>query len=233
MSSAQTLKNTESEKRRTGGRPAAADPAQQRARILNAALAHFARRGFDGASLRAIATEAGVAHGLIRHYFRNKDDLWLAAADHIFGQVVRALANSPDTDDAGDPVARIEARVRAFVHMSSRVPHLAGFMLQAGLAGGVRFDHLIETYVRPLYQQVLGTYQRAIDKGKAAPLDAHFIFIIATNAATAPFAQAAVSKALSGRDLHDPETADAYADVLIRVLLGGTLKPEEARKRGY
>ncbi|MGW8566681.1 TetR/AcrR family transcriptional regulator [Isoptericola sp. NPDC055881] len=45
--------------------------------ILDAALALFSERGFEGASLRAIAAEAGVDPGLIRHFFGDKDSLFI------------------------------------------------------------------------------------------------------------------------------------------------------------
>lgn len=232
--------------RERAGRPAGADPDRQRALILEAALGRFARQGFGAATLREIAADAGVAHGLIRHYFRNKPDLYRAAADHLFTQVASALATQPDSGrvragsgragSGSDPMQLLEARVRAFVHLSARLPHLAGFMLQAGLAGGERFDDLIERHVRPLYQQMLRRYGAAVDAGRAADLDPVFVFIIATNAVSAPFAQAAVSRALSGRDLYDPAVADAYADTLVRVLLHGvtrsTPRPTRRTKSG-
>lgn len=47
--------------------------------MLAAARAVFADRGFDGASIRAIAAEAGVDPALVHHYFGSKDQLFLAA----------------------------------------------------------------------------------------------------------------------------------------------------------
>ncbi len=59
-----------------GRRPGAPDT---RTEILGAARALFAARGFAGASVRAIAAEAGVDPALVHHYFGTKDDLFLAA----------------------------------------------------------------------------------------------------------------------------------------------------------
>lgn len=44
--------------------------------ILDAALQLFAEHGFEGASLRAIATAAGVDAALIRHFFGDKETLF-------------------------------------------------------------------------------------------------------------------------------------------------------------
>ena len=60
---------------RTGRRPGNQGT---REAILTAARAAFAERGYDGASIRAIATGAGVDPALVHHYFGAKDQLFLA-----------------------------------------------------------------------------------------------------------------------------------------------------------
>lgn len=62
--------------RRTGRRPGNPDT---RDAILTAAREAFAERGFDRASIRAIATSAGVDPALVHHYFGTKDQLFLEA----------------------------------------------------------------------------------------------------------------------------------------------------------
>ena len=47
--------------------------------MLAAARTAFAERGYDGASIRGIATAAGVDPALVHHYFGTKDALFLAA----------------------------------------------------------------------------------------------------------------------------------------------------------
>ncbi|SDF28857.1 transcriptional regulator, TetR family [Blastococcus aurantiacus] len=49
--------------------------------MLAAARAAFAERGFDGATIRGIATAAGVDPALVHHYFGSKDQLFLAAIE--------------------------------------------------------------------------------------------------------------------------------------------------------
>lgn len=61
---------------RTGRRPGRQDTKEA---ILAAARDAFAEKGFDGASIRYIATSAGVDPALVHHYFGTKDQLFLAA----------------------------------------------------------------------------------------------------------------------------------------------------------
>jgi TetR/AcrR family transcriptional regulator len=215
---------------RPRGRPVKANPDGQRHELLMVAGAHFARHGFEGASLRAIATEAGLAHGLIRHYFGTKEDLWEAAAGHLFGQMQAAMAAAVSSVDNDDPLKRMAAQLRATVRTSARIPHLAGFVMQAGLAGGPRFARLVERYLRPAYALSLQPFARLRDKGRTAQINPHFIFMLATNAAVGPFAQLANARALADMELTDPDTADAYADALIEVLTHGILR-ETAHER--
>ena len=60
---------------------------ETREAILNAAIAEFADKGFDGASIRAIADRLGLQHPLITYHYRTKDILWRAAAEHAFAQI--------------------------------------------------------------------------------------------------------------------------------------------------
>src|SRR5216683_3858653 len=63
---------------------------ETRLAILNAALAEFAEKGFDAASIRAIANRTGLQHPLITYHYRTKEILWQAVAEYAFGRI-RAL----------------------------------------------------------------------------------------------------------------------------------------------
>ena len=61
---------------RTGRRPGNQDTRES---ILSAAREAFAEKGYDAASIRFIATRAGVDPALVHHYYGSKDQLFLAA----------------------------------------------------------------------------------------------------------------------------------------------------------
>ncbi|HEU4671843.1 MAG TPA: TetR family transcriptional regulator [Candidatus Limnocylindrales bacterium] len=63
---------------RTGRRPGAS---ATRDRILGAARASFAERGFDAASIRDVAARAAVDPALVHHYFGSKQRLFVAAME--------------------------------------------------------------------------------------------------------------------------------------------------------
>src|SRR5882762_3240611 len=55
--------------------------------IMNAALAEFAEKGFDGTSIRNIAERTGLQHPLITYHYRTKDILWEAVAEYAFAEI--------------------------------------------------------------------------------------------------------------------------------------------------
>jgi AcrR family transcriptional regulator len=54
---------------------AKAPPVDRRRQILDAAVRVFARQGFHSCRVSDIADEAGVAYGLVYHYFKSKDQV--------------------------------------------------------------------------------------------------------------------------------------------------------------
>jgi AcrR family transcriptional regulator len=63
-----------------------------RARIREAALEHFARDGYDRATIRAIAKTAGVSPGLLRHHYGSKEGLREACDHYVLEMIHRANA---------------------------------------------------------------------------------------------------------------------------------------------
>lgn len=219
----ETLRESDLATRARPGRPLNANPEQQRQNIIRAALAEFSQTGFAGTSLRRIAERAGVAHGLIRHYFQSKEELFHSAADYLFGEMTRPLMQAAEQADKDDPVQQLTVQVRAYVRMSARLPYMAGFLMHAGLDGGEHFDYVIEKYVKPLQALSLVPYRKAVALGLMRNMNPDFVFLIATHAATAPFANAALRSALADANSDDAAQIDEYADTLINILLEGAL----------
>ncbi|MEV4348958.1 TetR family transcriptional regulator [Actinoplanes sp. NPDC049596] len=95
--------------RRSGRRPGNQDT---RASILEAARATFAEKGYDKASIRAIAADAKVDPALVHHYFGTKEKLFLAALNAPInpGELIpQALAGPPD--QAGERLIRMALSV--------------------------------------------------------------------------------------------------------------------------
>jgi TetR/AcrR family transcriptional regulator, fatty acid metabolism regulator protein len=70
--------------------------------ILDAAVRVFARKGYHASRVGDIAEEAGVAHGLLYHYFRSKDEL----LETIFRETWRDVLDAVRVIEESDETAR-------------------------------------------------------------------------------------------------------------------------------
>jgi AcrR family transcriptional regulator len=61
--------------------PKVVDPQERREEVLSAAWRVIQRDGLKGATIRAIAAEAGASTAVVTHYFRNKDEVLRLALD--------------------------------------------------------------------------------------------------------------------------------------------------------
>ena len=60
-------------------------PAERRDQILDTANALFAERGYDDVTIDDIAKGAGVARGLVHHYFGGRKEVYLALLERLGG----------------------------------------------------------------------------------------------------------------------------------------------------
>lgn len=91
---------------RTGRR---AGDSGTREAILQAARAQFAEHGYDSATIRAIAAEAGVDPALVHHFYGSKESLFAAVMQLpvIPGEVISAvMAGHKHTDGFGAHIVR-------------------------------------------------------------------------------------------------------------------------------
>ena len=94
------------------GLPEATD---RRRELVEAAVRVFARKGFHGSRVGDIAEEAGVAHGLLYHYFRSKDEV----LETIFRDAWQRLATETDRIEASDIALREQLRRFARIYLGS------------------------------------------------------------------------------------------------------------------
>ncbi|MEV6208286.1 TetR family transcriptional regulator [Kitasatospora sp. NPDC051914] len=123
-------------RKKTGRRPGGADT---RRTVLEAARAEFAARGYQKASMRAIARAAGVDAALLHHYFGSKDKLFLAALEFpIDPRTVVDQVLAGDRAAVGERVARfvlalwdrptVRDRLLAVLRTAAASEEVAGLM---------------------------------------------------------------------------------------------------------
>src|SRR5687768_18532842 len=97
-------------------------PSPRQTEIVDATIRVIARDGLAGASLRAIAREIGYTSGVLMHYFRDKEELLVSAAEAVFGPFEALLSEALQMDDTLDGLLRICLFPRPTPRASMAIP---------------------------------------------------------------------------------------------------------------
>ncbi|MBS3651641.1 TetR/AcrR family transcriptional regulator [Pseudaminobacter sp. 19-2017] len=93
------------------------DPAATKKRILDAAVAEFAEKGFSGARVESIAKTANANMRLLYHYFHDKEQLYIAVIEEVYRDVRSAEQDLHIEED--DPKKGLERLVDfTFTHFA-------------------------------------------------------------------------------------------------------------------
>lgn len=115
--------------------------------------------------MREIAERAGVGHPLINYYFDDKDGLWRAAAERLYGGVGRMLDESVEATRDFDDEARIRHILVEFILIASQ-SRLLSFLVETSEEGGERTRWLWERWVKPAQNQI----REIVEEGQALGL---------------------------------------------------------------
>ena len=144
-------------RRRAPGRPprtAAAQPAEQRERLLDAAIACFVRKGIAATSLRDIAREAHVTPALLHYYFGDKAALQEALVAGRLLPVLEGLRTAV-ANAGGDIAALVAGFVSGIGRVATKHPWLPPLWVREVLCeGGALRDVLFER-IGPQIPQVM------------------------------------------------------------------------------
>lgn len=86
-------------------------------RIMDSALAEFSSQGYAGSSINTICAAQGLSKGVVYHYFKSKDALFLACVEACFQQLtacLRAEVEQAQGNAAQQLTAYFSARMRFF-----------------------------------------------------------------------------------------------------------------------
>ncbi|HVG63883.1 MAG TPA: TetR family transcriptional regulator C-terminal domain-containing protein [Hyalangium sp.] len=95
------------------GRPSNTE--ERRQQIVAGLLQVMAERGYDGASVAAIAKAAGLAPGLVHYHFKDKQEILLTLAEQLAARVHERVASRLARVKGDDARARVDAFLDAFL----------------------------------------------------------------------------------------------------------------------
>ncbi len=148
-------------------------PRDQRAgQLIDAAVAEFAEKGFENASMEAIAKRAGLTKGGLYHHFGSKDAL-LLAANELFMAPVRELMEEAAT--SASPLAGLKGFLAGyFAYWQAHPEYLVCISLT--LTKSLKEPDwwpAMQDYAAELTEFYQGLLERAVSTGEIGPGDAH------------------------------------------------------------
>ena len=132
----------------------------KRTRILDAAIRVFAEHGYHEARVGDIAEDAGVAHGLLYHYFASKDDVLRTIFVENWGQLIaRFRAVEAADEPAGE---KLEGIAKILLRTWRNDPALVTVMVRE-----VARSHQLQDRVDEV-REAFAIVQRVVEEGQAA-----------------------------------------------------------------
>jgi TetR/AcrR family fatty acid metabolism transcriptional regulator len=131
----------------------------RRRRILDAAVRVFARRGYHGSRVGDIASEAGVAHGLLYHYFASKDEVLETVFRENFGALLERFRAVEAADEPAPE--KLEGIAKILLRTWRNDPDLVTVMVR-DVARSAQLQAQVDEV-----REAFAILQRVIEQGQA------------------------------------------------------------------
>lgn len=203
-------------------------PAQRPDEILDAALCVFTRRGLHQTTLEEVAKEAGISKGTIYLYFKNKEELFVAAAQRVVPRPDELFAAESATAGSRLTFPSLLHELARTAYRRFRTPaYLAFFSMMA--AETLRHPEWGELYFRRvvlgLNRRVAEIFTHAIRTGQCRKVDP----LLVSRAFVGMFLMMALSQEHLGGKRYTPLSEEKVIHALTDVFLRG-LVPAGARQ---
>jgi AcrR family transcriptional regulator len=140
------------------GRPRL-DPSLRRREILENAIELFARNGYAGTDVQAVARSLGIAKGTVYLYFSSKRELFQAAAEFAIKRLAQRI--DEEVQEVSGPVEKVKALVSAHFRFFDEDEPLAEVIVREG---GEFRAHAESTYYS-IYAQNAGRLEDIVRNG--------------------------------------------------------------------
>jgi len=133
----------------------------RRKTILRAAVEVFARKGYHGCRIADVAREAGVAYGLVYHYFRNKEELLQLVFEAGWGGFMSRIRDAAETN------APLEQKIRRIAQVAFEAYRIDPRGVRVLVLEFARSPSTGEANRRTAFAEVLGVITRMFERARA------------------------------------------------------------------
>ncbi|WP_241024227.1 TetR/AcrR family transcriptional regulator [Burkholderia sp. Ac-20365] len=196
---------------------------EQRARLLDAALALFARQGIVDTTLGQVAREAGFTPAMMHYYFKTRDQLLDVLIDERFVPL-RARLSGAFQANPEDPIAAITLLAQRLVEVAGDYPWFPSLWIREVISeGGLLKQRMHERFGDTNQKNGIAYIEKWQKEGKLNPaLEPSLVFLSVIGLAILPLATSAMWR-------NDPArrklTADDIARHAVALLTHGVARP--------
>jgi AcrR family transcriptional regulator len=148
-------------------------PADKRRQILDAAVHVFARQGFHTCRVSDIADEAGVAYGLVYHYFSSKEEILDTLFVERWNLMLEAIAEADSRERS--PREKLLAIAGFIVDSYRHDPEVMKVIIVEVTRAANTFGRTHLSQIREAYDQIASIVARAQAEGSFRPeIDPNF-----------------------------------------------------------
>jgi TetR/AcrR family transcriptional regulator len=147
-------------------------PQESRASILKAAVAEFAEHGIAGARTDTIARAAHVNKALLYYYFKDKDSLYEAVLDHVFGGLRDHVL--PLLEGNSSPRQKMLDYVGVYFDYIAANPQFPRVVQAEWMRSGAKsapMQRVAKEYFRPIFRKVSEILRLGTASGEFRPVN--------------------------------------------------------------
>jgi AcrR family transcriptional regulator len=200
---------------------------ETRDKIIDAAIPEFARRGFEGASTRAIAAAAGVQHTLVTYHFGCKEGLWQASLNKMGEVRSQRFDSRLDGLRGVDDSTTLYLFLEEFIRYSAEVPDYAWFLSHVASHQTPQLEWVLKNYIIDGFERVGQLIRSAQKAGHFVEGDPKYLYYLFIGMATRIFMLSAEVEEILGVSPFDP----AFVDQHVKSCLSLFFKGEPTRWR--
>lgn len=179
-------------------------------KIIAAAEAEFAQKGFNGVSVRTIAKRANQQHTLITYHFKNKEGLWQATVSNILSEYTKQQENRLHGLRGVDAAITLRLIDEDFIRFSAQKLNFHKIMSHVASSSSPQLDWLVEKYLRQTFSDraaLVRIAQRQKEYVQGDPYHLQYIFI---GAVTRFFMLESEVERILGKSPRDPELLNEH-----------------------
>jgi TetR/AcrR family transcriptional regulator len=203
---------------RGSGRVGRRHPTEFIERLMKVAFDAFVAYGYEGASMRQIAKEAGTTIQRVVYHVRSKEELWK--------QVMKRVVDSYDLrrkavlESLGDAPAATKLRhvINDMVTFQAQMPGIHRMMTSDAAQASKRLTWLCQNFLLAQVREMVGLIKEAQHEGAVRRVDPARLRYAILSMGAVPFAIAAEFQATTGHNPFDPDEVQRTIDFICELV---------------